>query len=219
MPDARHLIFVNYRGSDEIWATEFVYARMTEAFGADAVFKAGNALRPGDDFSPILLAEAAHCPVMLVCIGRAWLNTADADGERRLDAAQDWVREEIELSLKAGNRVVPLLIGNHDQVSVPRAEDLPVQIRELIERQAWRIAPGGGLDRTVPALVDVLAEQVPELGRRRAVLQEQRAGAADGGPVPRGGGSPPASQVLISESGDIAGGNMYKNTGSGTMRT
>ena len=62
MPENKHLIFINYRGSDEIWATELVYARMTEAFGADAVFKAGNALAPGDVYSPILREKAALCP-------------------------------------------------------------------------------------------------------------------------------------------------------------
>ena len=33
MADRSHLIFISYRGSDQNWATELVYARMTEAFG------------------------------------------------------------------------------------------------------------------------------------------------------------------------------------------
>lgn len=86
MPDSKHLIFVNYRGADEIWATEYVYARMTEAFGADVVFKAGNSLRPGDVYSPILEEKAARCPVMLVCMGPSWLGAPDASGARRLDS-------------------------------------------------------------------------------------------------------------------------------------
>src|SRR5215469_4758870 len=112
MPDSSHLIFVNYRGTDEMWATEVVYARTVDAFGRDVVFKAGNALRPGDDYAPVLRQEAARCPVMLACIGPDWLRTPDASGGRRLDAADDWVRTEIAISLKAGNRVVPVLFGN-----------------------------------------------------------------------------------------------------------
>jgi hypothetical protein len=52
--DGGHLIFINYRGSDEMWATELVYTRMTEEFGTGAVFKAGNSLQPGEDFPSAL---------------------------------------------------------------------------------------------------------------------------------------------------------------------
>lgn len=170
MSHTKHLIFVNYRGSDEIWATEYVYARMTEAFGADAVFKAGNALKAGDPYPQILDEKAAHCPVMLVCIGPAWVDTKDASGARRLDSPDDWVRKEIKLALRAGNQVVPLLIGNHGEVSVPGAEELPEDLRDLVGRQARRIAPGGGLDATMPALIAELAAAVPALG----ALREER---------------------------------------------
>jgi hypothetical protein len=45
MDARRHLIFISYRGSDQNWATELVYKSMKEAFGVDAVFKAGNSLQ------------------------------------------------------------------------------------------------------------------------------------------------------------------------------
>ena len=175
MPDSKHLIFVNYRGTDEIWATEYVYARMTEAFGADVVFKAGNSLRPGDVYSPILEEKAARCPVMLVCMGPSWLGAPDDYGARRLDSPDDWVRKEIRLALRAGNRVVPLLIGNHGEVSVPDADELPPDMRDLVTHQARRLAPGGGLDATMPALIEELAELVPELGARRSSRLAEKA--------------------------------------------
>jgi hypothetical protein len=100
MADRRnHLIFICYRGSDEMWATELVYARMTEAFGVDAVFKSGNSIPVGEDFPPVLWQEAASCPVMLVCIGPGWLTAAAPDGARRLDSPGDRVRQEIATSL------------------------------------------------------------------------------------------------------------------------
>lgn len=176
MPDQKHLIFVNYRGSDEIWATEFVYARMTEAFGAESVFKAGNVLEPGDVFSPILMEKAVFCPVMLVCMGPAWLQARGSDDARRLDSLDDWVRREIAISLRAGNFVIPLLLGNYGEVSVPKAADLPEEISALIEQQAMRLVPGGGLDLTVPVLIDRLADLVPELGARRAAVRSARSG-------------------------------------------
>jgi hypothetical protein len=168
MADRRsHLIFISYRGSDENWATELVYARMTEAFGADAVFKAGNSLRVGEEFPPVLRSEAASCPVMLACIGPGWLTATASDGRRRLDSPADWVREEIAMSLQAGNHVIPLLIGNRNEVPVPEPDLVPESIRAMVHRQALWLAPGRGLDATIPILVDRLSDLVPELAKRR----------------------------------------------------
>jgi TIR domain len=167
MTSRGHLIFISYRGSDQNWATELVYARMTEAFGGGAVFKAGNSLRVGEEFPPVLIREAASCPVMLVCIGPGWLTATAPDGRRRLDSPGDWVRQEIAISLQAGNHVVPLLIGNHDEVAVPKPDQVPEPIRPMVYRQAWRLAPGGGLDATIPMLADRLAGLVSELAERR----------------------------------------------------
>lgn len=177
MADRSHLIFISYRGSDQNWATELVYARMTQAFGTDAVFKAGNALRPGEEFPAILRREAASCPVMLACIGPGWLTATAPDGGRRLDSPDDWVREEITISLQAGNHVVPVLIGNHNEVAVPEVDEVPEPIRALVYHQACRLAPGGGLDATIPMLVNRLAEIVPELAERRR--RTDPAGTAD----------------------------------------
>lgn len=182
-----HLIFISYRGSDQNWATELVYARMTQAFGDDAVFKAGNALRPGEEYPQVLRKKASSCPVMLACIGPGWLTAAGPGGGRRLDSPGDWVREEIAISLQAGNHVVPLLIGNHNEVGIPEPGRVPEPIRALVYRQAYRLAPGGGLDATIPMLVDRLAELVPELTERRPrpatqpVLDPQAPGKEDPG--------------------------------------
>lgn len=168
MTDRRnHLIFISYRGSDENWATELVYARMTEAFGADAVFKAGNTLRAGEEFPAVLRSEAASCPIMLACIGPGWLTATAPDGRRRLDSPGDWVREEIAISLQAGNHVIPLLIGNRTEVPVPQPDLVPESIRALVHRQALWLAPGQGLDATIPMLVGRLADLVPELAECR----------------------------------------------------
>jgi TIR domain len=163
----RRLIFISYRGSDQNWATELVYKCMTEAFGADAVFKAGNSLRVGEEFPPVLRSEAASCPVMLACIGPGWLTATAPDGGRRLDSPGDWVREEIAISLQSGNHLVPLLLGNRNEVEVPKPDLVPESIRAMVHRQAVWLTPGRGLDATIPLLVDRLAELVPELAERR----------------------------------------------------
>jgi len=189
MPERKHLIFLSYRGSDEIWATEFVYARMTEAFGEETVFKAGNALPPGDAFPAALLEKAASCPVMLACVGPGWLTAQNAEG-RRLESPEDWVRREIAISLQAGNRVIALLLGDAGAVAPPNPSELPDDLRAMFAKQAWRLTPGGGLDLTVPRLIEKLVELVPALRERwRAVAEDAAAtgiAAAAGTPTEAG---------------------------------
>lgn len=158
-------IFISYRGGDEVWAPDLVYTSLVGEFGAEAVFKAGFNLRAGELFPPVLEERAASCQVMLVCIGPRWLAPRSADGTRRLDDVDDWVRKEIEISLRNGNHVIPLLLGNLNDISVPAPEDVPADIAPLVERQAFRLEPGGRLRITLPDLAARLAELVPGLQR------------------------------------------------------
>jgi len=214
--DRSHLIFISYRGSDQNWATELVYARMTEAFGDSAVFKAGNAIRAGQDFPPILRTAAASCPVMLVCIGPGWLTATAPDGRRRLDSPDDWVRQEIAISLQAGNHVVPLLIGNRNEVAVPKPGQVPKPIRAMVRRQAFFLAPGGGLDATIPRLVDRLAELVPQLAeRRRGRSTTPHASAAQARP---GEDQPPAAAgTTMTQRNDVAGNGLLGAAQGGSV--
>lgn len=225
MPDQNHLIFVNYRGSDEMWATEYVYARIAEAFGAEVVFKAGNALAPGDDYTAILEEKAALCPVMLVCIGRNWLAPKTTDGIPRLHDPEDWVRREIAISLRADRLVVPILFGNHGAVSVPKESELPDDIRALTRRQARRFAPGGGLDLTVPKLIDELAAEIPALGERLAARRSgqqpsRRSAEAPNGPTRRDTeGAAFHIGHIGTVQGDVVGRDKIVYRGPGTPRT
>ncbi|MEY9863525.1 hypothetical protein ABH935_009178 [Catenulispora sp. GAS73] len=169
MPKRKPLIFISYRGGggDAKWAPDLVHHELAAKFGKSAVFKAGHNLRAGDEFPPKLEDMAASCPVMLVCIGPEWLAAQNADGTRRLEDAHDWVRREIELALKNGNRVVPLLLGDRDEISIPAPHDLPADIAPLAHRQAVRLEPGGRLRITLPDLATQLADMVPELAKRK----------------------------------------------------
>jgi hypothetical protein len=161
MPENRPAFFISYRGGDAEWGPDLVYTTLVSAFGEKAVFKAGFSLRAGDDFPLILAQRAAFCPVMLVCMGPRWLTARNPDGTRRLDDTHDWVRREIELSLRNGNHVIPLLLGNLSDTPLPRPQDLPAQIAPLVHRQAFRLEPGGRLQITLPALVERMNELIP----------------------------------------------------------
>lgn len=163
MNDRSPMIFINYRGSDEPWAPEFVYAGMAAAFGTSTIFKAGHSLQISEIYPPVLERMASTCPIMLVCIGPTWLAAQAANGLRRLDEQDDWVRREIQLALDADNHVIPLLLGNRGEVEIPSPELLPPAIAPLAYRQAFRLEPGGRLRITLPDLVSRMRELVPSL--------------------------------------------------------
>ncbi|HTJ66720.1 MAG TPA: toll/interleukin-1 receptor domain-containing protein [Actinospica sp.] len=168
MPDREPVIFVSYRGEAGDWGPDFVYEKLAEAFGAEVVFKAGQTLRPGQEFTPVLEARAASCRVMLVCIGPGWLTAQNRNGARRLDDPHDWVRREIRLALENGNHVIPLLLGNLNEVSLPGEGDLPRDIAPLLGRQAVRLERGGRQRSLIPDLIKQLTALAPDLAERRS---------------------------------------------------
>jgi len=73
---------------------------------------------------------------VIVVIGKSWLSISDDVGRRRIDLPDDWVRREIETSLKEGKKILPLLI---DGAGWPAREALPSSIANLIDTQRRRI--------------------------------------------------------------------------------
>ncbi|WP_406091625.1 toll/interleukin-1 receptor domain-containing protein [Streptomyces sp. NBC_01013] len=130
-------IFLSFRKPDSRWMRDRVYRALSERLGTDAIFKSGQSIPPGADFAEILRRQAAECEVMCVLIGPGWLDLRGEDGVRLLDRDHDWVRVEIATALRAGNRVVPVLLG--DATSLPDASALPHEIAELARLQFLRV--------------------------------------------------------------------------------
>ncbi len=130
-------IFLSFRKPDSRWMRDRVYRALSDRLGTDEIFKSGQSIPPGADFAEILRRQAAECEVMCVLIGPGWLNARGEDGVRLLDRDHDWVRVEIATALRAGNRVVPVLLG--DATSLPDASALPHEIAELARLQFLRV--------------------------------------------------------------------------------
>src|SRR5215204_5337453 len=113
-------IFISYRRDDGGHAGR-LQARLAREFGEDAVFFDLNTIEPGERFADKIREAAASSHVLLAVIGPRWL-APEADGKRRLDDPEDYVRAEIASALKQGVRVIPVLVQD---APVPRAEDLP----------------------------------------------------------------------------------------------
>jgi hypothetical protein len=92
-----------------------------------------NAIQPGRDFRKAIDECIHECSVLLAIVGREWLESKNASGQRRLDDENDFVRLEIASALQRDIPVVPVLVRG---ARMPRADQLPADLRELAYRNA-----------------------------------------------------------------------------------
>lgn len=129
-------IFVSYRRDDARQAAGRLADNLAEAFGAERIFRDIETIELGVDFAKALHQALNSCVVMLVLIGRNWLDVRGADGTRRLDDPKDWIRQEIVSALQRDIRVVPVLV---DGAALPDEKDLPDDLKSLVRRQALEL--------------------------------------------------------------------------------
>ena len=126
-------IFINYRRADSEGYAGRIYDRLAPHFGADAIFMDVDTIEAGVNFVKVLEGAVHSCDVLIVLIGKRWLNIRGEIGDRRLDDPEDFVRIEIAAALKRDIRVIPLLVGG---APMPGEDDLPENLKKL----AWRNA-------------------------------------------------------------------------------
>ena len=91
------------------------------------------AIEPGRDFRKAIDQSVANCTVLLALIGRDWLDLKDAQGSRRLENPNDFVRIELASALRRDIPVIPVLVRG---AKMPRADQLPDDLKELHYRNA-----------------------------------------------------------------------------------
>ncbi|MCL4875426.1 MAG: TIR domain-containing protein [Anaerolineae bacterium] len=122
-------IFISYRHADSRQVAGRIYDRLVRAFGKKNVFKDIENIPPGADFRDVIVREVSQCDVVLVIIGKNWLNVTDEHGQRRLDNPRDFVRIEIETALaRVGTTVIPVRV---EGAGMPGTADLPDSLRDL----------------------------------------------------------------------------------------
>lgn len=126
-------IFISYRRIDTLAWAGHLFADLRKSFGASQVFMDINGGIPrGADFEQVLTTALAGCEALLALIGPQWIGCERADKTRRLDAPDDWVRNEISTALRRNIPVMPVLLGG---ASFPGEVELPEDLRALLKRQ------------------------------------------------------------------------------------
>jgi TIR domain len=112
----------------------------------------------GLDFEKVIAKSLAQCQVMLVVIGRSWLNAVDASGRARLESPGDYVRIEIQEALQRDIRVIPILVNG---APIPIDAELPPLMRSLTRRNGIEVSHASfnaDVERLIRILERILSE-------------------------------------------------------------
>lgn len=129
-------VFISYRREDSIGIAGRIRDRLATAFGATHVFFDIDAIPLGVDFRQYIRRMVADCDVLLVIIGRRWVDVVNDNGRRRLEVPTDFVRLEVEAALQREIPVVPVLV---DGAAIPNADKLPESLAELAFRNGTQV--------------------------------------------------------------------------------
>lgn len=197
-------IFISYRRDD----ASHVAGRMADALrgrvGREKVFVDVDNVAPGEDFVRKIEDTIRASDVFLAVIGANWLSARTQQGERRIDLAGDFIRLEVKSALASGKRVIPVLV---DGAGMPREEELPEDIRQLVRHNAVFIS-----HTTFTRDMNALMEQIAPERQKAAVKPNMLALPLGAGMLllgmlavafwPKGGPPPLTSSISLADEPD-----------------
>lgn len=125
-----HRIFISYRRSDTGLAAGALARDLRRIFGESRVFRDREDVQGGTSWRSQLREAIAPDSVVLVVIDQQWLVPASPTGQPRLFASADPVRQELLDALRAGARIIPILL---EDATMPDADSLPPELRTISE--------------------------------------------------------------------------------------
>jgi hypothetical protein len=167
-------IFISYRRQESGWSARSLHDRLCREFDPGQIFMDLDAIALGEDFVDAIEATVARCDVLVAVIGNNWLTSKDERGGRRLDNPEDFVRMEIGTALKRKVRVIPVLV---DGALMPRADDLPQDLKPIVRRNALAVTTisfEGDLQRLAGAIRQVLEKVAADQREKERLEAELR---------------------------------------------
>ena len=157
-------IFISYRRLDSAIFSQWLAAQLRAAYGQRCVFIDTENVRDAEVWAEKISASLESARIVIVVIGNSWLSIKDEYERRRIDLTDDWVRREIEISLKTGKTLIPLLI---DGAKMPVQEAIPASISKLVDIQARQLNVG----QIAKDIADLVADIGKRLGKQPAAAQ------------------------------------------------
>ncbi len=131
--DERPLIFISYRRIDTKTRVLSLMRDLALTFGPQSIFVDTDKIRGGAQWKAELEDALRRSSVLIVAMGEAWLSATDQYHRRRIDNADDWVRNEVLHALEHGKHILPVRFDG--QQSLP-PESLPDALRPLADIQS-----------------------------------------------------------------------------------
>jgi len=173
----RGQIFISYRRDDSKHAAGRLFGHLAQKFPTSRIFMDIDKIDPGEKFAEVIKERVESCQILIAVIGPHWLDARDADGKRRLDNPEDFVRLEVSAALERGIRVMPVLV---DDAEIPKSTQLPPDLQGIIGRQAVELSHNrfatdaeliiGAINRAFEKAAAAAAEK----GRLEAKQREKR---------------------------------------------
>jgi hypothetical protein len=151
-------IFISYRHDDTAKEVGRLVKRLRGS--QDQIFQDTSNIQIADHFPKKLEKALSEAVVVVVVIGKNWLDSNDSMGNRRLDDPDDFVRREIAYSIQRAETdclldIIPVLMPG---AKMPRAVDLPRELQPLASLNALKVQ-----SKKFDESVDSLSRKIDEL--------------------------------------------------------
>src|SRR5208282_3468637 len=128
-------ITISYRRDDSDVITGRIFDRLVTHYGRDSIFRDIDDIPPGADFRERINAVLSESDVVLALVGPRWIGSRGGQ-QTRLDDEADPVRVEIEMALRNGVPLIPVLVLRG---TMPRASQLPDTMKDFAYRNGVRV--------------------------------------------------------------------------------
>jgi tetratricopeptide (TPR) repeat protein len=162
-------IFISYRREDSQELAGRLFDRLVLRFGKERVFRDIDAIDPGARFAEVIAERVGNCEALVALIGKGWLDAKDAQGRRRLELPNDFVKAEVAEAIAQNKLVISVLI---EGTSMPSRDALPTEIASLVDRIALPVSDSRfdfDFGRLVSAIDKVVTPGITEKTLPRAV--------------------------------------------------
>ena len=153
-------IYISYRREDSSEVLQIINPlrdQLKSLFSENLLFLDSMDLLPGVDLPDALGQALRNSKIILVFIGKNWLENKDQTGKRRIENPDDWIRKEIRFGIENGKEVIPILINN-TKYKYSNKEILPTDLHTLANVSALHIDTNKNLYEGIEVLVSIILE-------------------------------------------------------------
>jgi hypothetical protein len=156
-------IFINYRRDANLREAQHLATLLAAKFGKSSVFLDLRGIGGAENWMEKLQEQVDACDLMIVLISKDWTQSTNAQGQRRMEDANDPLVYEIARALRNRMPVLPILI---DGATMPEAAELPKSLWVLTLQHGMPLR-NEFFGPDTAEIVAAIKRRVKELGRRR----------------------------------------------------